>query len=152
MLQITFKQLLKSLAHIAAKRSQTQTFIPLSLPKVRTDTIISAERHLQLSHQCHSGRTTQTYPKRLHETHHQPLRICQVNSPCHFVWLSITRRHWPPALLRRTRLLQGGTSFDTLPSEYYGYHPASHCPCLVPTYERNQSPHPRSTFHPPTPP
>jgi hypothetical protein len=41
--------------------------------------------------------------------------------------------------------------FETLPSEYHGYHPASHCPCLVPTYERNQSPLPRMTFHPPTP-
>jgi hypothetical protein len=107
---------------------------------------VPSERNLQLSHQRHSGRTTKQHPKRLHETHDQPLRLCQVNSPCYFVWPSITRRHWPPAPPRRTRLLQGGTSFDTLPSKYHGYHPASHCPCLVPTYERNQSPHPRSTF------
>jgi hypothetical protein len=75
------------------------------------------------------------------------LRLRQVISPCHFLLPSITRRHWPPAVLRRTRLLKGGTSFETLPSEYNRYHLASHCPCLVPTYERNQSPHPRSTFH-----
>jgi hypothetical protein len=94
----------KSLAHIAAtaKEKSDAVLHNFITAKVSTDTIIQSsfrEKPTPFPPTSFRKDTTET-SKTHHETPPQPLRLCHLNSSCHFVRASIPGRHWPPALLR----------------------------------------------------